>query len=76
MLGKYSRTLGDTKKVTDYDQKQIAGSESQMYKDALSLALKSGKGESDITEMMLEHAAAKNAVDNIDMTEFDKVDNI
>ena len=76
MLGKYSRTLGDTKKVTDYDQKQIAGSDSQMYKDALSLALKSGKGESDITEMMLEHAAAKNAVDNIDMTEFDKVDNI
>ena len=42
VLGKYSRTVGDTKKATDYDQKELAGPDSQMYKDALSLALRSG----------------------------------
>ena len=58
MLGKYSRTVGDTKKLTDYDEKEIAGPDSQMYKDALKLALRSGKGESDITAKMEEHKAA------------------
>ena len=47
-----------------------------MYKDALSLALKSGKGESDITAKMEEHSAALRSVENIDMSEFDKIDTI
>jgi hypothetical protein len=48
VLGKYTRTLGDSKKVTDYDEKEIAGPDSQAYKDAYQLALRSGKGETDI----------------------------
>ena len=38
VLGKYSRTTGGTKDITDYDKKEIAGPQSQAYKDALYLA--------------------------------------
>lgn len=48
MLGKWSRTTGDTKRVTDYDSDEIAGPDSQMYKDAYQLALHSGQGASDV----------------------------
>jgi len=38
VLGKYSRTSGDSKSYTDFDEKNIGGPDSQLYKDAADLA--------------------------------------
>jgi hypothetical protein len=48
VLGKYTKKLGDSKKVTDYDTKDIAGPDSQAYQDAYKIAMQSGHGASDI----------------------------
>lgn len=81
VIGRYSRTSGDTKKVTDYDEKEIADKESQLYKDAMDLAQRSGLGETDIPLHAMHHydiaiiPDAEKAIikeDAIDMTEFEK----
>lgn len=48
VLGKYTKKLGDSKKITDYDTKDIAGPDSQAYQDAYKIAIQSGAGASDI----------------------------
>ena len=48
VLGKYTKKLGDSKKVSDYDIKDIAGPDSQAYQDAMKIAQQSGRGETDI----------------------------
>jgi len=81
VIGRYSRTSGDTKKATDYDEKEIADKESQLYKDAMDLAQRSGLGETDIPLHAKHHydiaiiPDAEKAIikeDAIDMTEFEK----
>lgn len=48
IVGKYSETKGDTKKVTDYHQVEIAVPGSQMYEDAMQMAIRSGKGFTEL----------------------------
>ena len=76
MLGKYTRTDGTTKKITDFDTKEIAGPGSQMYKDALDLAMRSGKGETDIYYGPDDAAKAIVGEDSPDPTNFQKEINV
>ena len=46
VLGKYQQVNTTSKTITDFDSKEIAGPESQEYKDAMDLALRSGYGYS------------------------------
>ena len=75
MLGKYSTTSGGDKRIVDYDEVELAGPDSQMYKDAYDLALRSGKGETDIQfpiNYIPEAEAAIIPEDVPDRTEFKK----
>jgi len=81
VIGRYSRTSGDTKKASDYDEKEIADKDSQLYKDAMDLAQRSGMGETDIPKHANPHyditviSDAEKAIikeDAIDMAEFNK----
>ena len=42
VLGKYTRSTGDTKRYTDYDHVEVAGPNSNLYKDALDLIKMNG----------------------------------
>ena len=46
VLGKYKKTNRDKKTVTEHDEVELAGPDSDIYKDAKDLALKSGAGYS------------------------------
>ena len=75
VLGKYSTTSGGDKRIVDYDEVELAGPDSQMYKDAYDLALRSGRGETDIQfpiDYIPEAEAAKIHEDIPDRTEFNK----
>ena len=48
VLGKYSRTISDSKKVVDYDVKRIDQTDA-MYHDAMELAHNSGLGYSALS---------------------------
>ena len=65
VLGKYTKKLGDSKKITDYDKKDIAGPDSQAYQDAYKIAQQSGRGETDIflpPEEMVQAIVAEDAI--------------
>lgn len=77
--------MGDSKKVSDYDEKEIAGPESQAYKDAVHLVEKSGRGATQLPAFLsyggqayggLAHNDAASAAlvesDKPDMTEFNR----
>jgi len=42
VLGKYTRSTGDTKRYTDYDHVEVAGPNSNLFKDALDLIKMNG----------------------------------
>lgn len=42
VLGKYTTTNTTKKRTVDFDEVEIAAKDSQMYKDAMDLALNSG----------------------------------
>ena len=72
VLGKYSKSTGDQKRVTDYDNRVIAGPNSKMYKDALDLAIRSGKGASSVHYGPDDAAKVLIKEDIPDQTEFKK----
>lgn len=50
MLGRYQKVNTETKRITDFDERVIAGPNDQMYKDALDLARLNGHGYSEISD--------------------------
>lgn len=75
VLGKYSRTTGGDKRVVDYDEVELGGPDSEMYKDALDLAYRSGRGETDIRfpiNYIPEAEDAKIAADTPDRSGFEQ----
>lgn len=48
VLGKYTRTNTSKKRQVSFKEEEIAAADSEMYKDAMALALASGQGYSEI----------------------------
>jgi len=58
VLGKYTRTTSDSKTLTDLNEVEIADRDSDMFKDAYDLALKSGAGYSGLDYNRLGYYSA------------------
>jgi hypothetical protein len=48
VLGKYTRTNTEKKRKVTFKEEELASADSEMYKDAMALALASGQGYSEI----------------------------
>ncbi len=63
VIGKFTRTNGGKKKIVDFHEEEIAGVGSQMYKDAVALAKRSGQGASNIDLNRLHYGSINYGAD-------------